>query len=174
MNKQSKILCALLFAVTTMIAGCGGPTTTPTGGSNTNGGNLNGVNTTANANSALEPTPKPESATTNDAPTLGPVVRSYYDALKKKDDALLRSVLSADFIKETEAEMKEEKQTGLAAYMAKYDTIPEKPVEVRNERIDGSKGVAEVKGGVYLNWTPLDFVNEGGKWKLTGGSPVLK
>ena len=73
-----------------------------------------------------------------------------------------------------EAEMKEDKKTNLAAFMAETDTIPDKPVEVRNEKIEGNNAVAELKGGVYLNWTPFAFVNEGGKWRFTGGSPVLK
>jgi len=87
---------------------------------------------------------------------------------------LLKSVMTQEFIKSVEADMKQEKKTSLAAYMAEFDSIPEKPVEVRNEKIEGNDAVAELKGGAYLNWTPFAFANEGGKWKFTGGSPVLK
>jgi hypothetical protein len=72
----------------------------------------------------LEPIKKPEAATTNNAPTLAPVVQTYYEALKKKDDALLKSVMSQEFIKTVEADMKAEKKTSIAAYMAEFDTIP--------------------------------------------------
>ena len=174
MNMGSQTFLAFILVAAIVAAGCGGGSTTPTGGSNTN---LVNANTNGNAsvvNTGLEPVKKPEVATTNDAPTLAPVVHTYYEALKKKDDALLKSVMSQEFIKKIEADMKEEKQTKIAAYMAEFDTIPEKPVEVRNEKIEGTDAVAEIKGGAYINWTPFAFTNEGGKWKFTGGSPVLK
>ena len=170
---QFKITLLVLVAFGSMIAACGGETTSNVSNTNTatNAANANAARPAAN--SQLEPTRKPESATTNNAPTLAPVVQTYYEALKKKDDALLRSVMSQEFIKSVETDMKEEKKTGIAAYMAEFDTIPEKPVEVRNEQINGNNAVAEVKGGAYINWTPLAFVNENGKWKFSGGSPVL-
>ena len=167
---QLKIFLTLITTAL-LLAGCGTDTTTNV--ANTNVANVN--TNAAPANTAvLEPTKKPETATTNNAPTLAPVVQTYYEALKKKDDALLRSVMSQEFLKSIEADMKQEKKTGLAAYMAETDTIPEKPVEVRNERIEGNNAVAEIKGGAYLTWTPFAFANEGGKWKFTGGSPILK
>jgi len=170
------LILTFVIGVALAAAGCGGGTTTPTGGSNANVANTNStnnVNATAE-NPGLETTKKPEAATTNNAPTIAPVVQTYYDALKKKDDALLKSVMTQEFIKSVEADMKQEKKTSLAAYMAEFDSIPEKPVEVRNEKIEGNDAVAELKGGAYLNWTPFAFANEGGKWKFTGGSPVLK
>ncbi len=166
------LLFTFVAAAGIVAAGCGGAGMTPTGGSNTNLGNTNAASPGGNVE--LEPIKKPEAATTNNAPTLTPVVQAYYEALKKKDDALLKSVMSQAFIKSVEADMKEEKKTNMAAYMAEFDTIPEKPVEVRNEKIAGNDAVAEIKGGAYINWTPFAFTNEGGKWKFTGGSPVLK
>ena len=170
---QSKIFFTVILALATIASGCGEPDTR-SNVSNTNTANVNTTNTnTAPANN-LETTRKPDAPTANNAPTLAPVVQAYYEALKKKDDALLKSVMSAEFIKSVESDMKEDKKTNIAAYMAEYDTIPDKPVEVRNEKIEGVNAVAELKGGAYVNWTPLAFVNEGGKWKFTGGSPVLK
>jgi hypothetical protein len=124
--------------------------------------------------SELVPTTKPEAPTENNAPTLKPVVDAYYDAVKKKDDAALRKVLSADFIKSLEADMKADKKTGsLAAYIAEIEkTSP--PVEVRNEKIDGDKGIAELKGGNFIGWTALEFAKENGEWKFTGKSPDIK
>ena len=173
MNMQFKTILGFVLALSIVSMGCGeGTTTTPTGGTNTNLANTNAASPAANTD--LGATKKPEAATTNDAPTLAPVVQAYYEALKKKDDALLKSVMSQAFIKSVEDDMKEEKKTSIAAYMAEFDTIPEKPVEVRNEKIEGNDAVAELKGGAYINWTPFAFTNEGGKWKFTGGSPVLK
>lgn len=168
---QFKIFLTFVIALGILAVGCGGSETS------TNVSNSHVANANAPApatNSGLETTKKPEAATTNDAPTLAPVVRTYYEALKKKDDALLKSVMSQNFIRTVEEDMKDEKRTGIAAYMAEFDTIPEKPVEVRNEKIEGNDAVAELKGGAYINWTPFAFINEGGKWKFTGGSPVLK
>ena len=170
------LIFTFVIGVVLAAAGCGGGTTTPTGGSNTNLANANSptnVNATA-GNSGLATTKKPEAATDNNAPTIAPVVQTYYDALKKKDEALLKSVMTQKFIKDVEADMKAEKKTNMAAYMAEFDSIPEKPVEVRNEKINGNDAEAELKGGAYINWTPFAFANEGGKWKFTGGSSVLK
>ncbi len=147
--------------------GCGGPTT-PT---NTNSAN---TNIAANSSNPLDTAKKPMAETTNNAPTLAPVVQAYYEGLKKKDDNAVRAVMSQEFLKTIEADMKDEKRTDLAAYMAEYDTIPEKPVEVRNEKIEGDKGVAEIKGGAYINWTPFEFVKENGTWKFTGGSADIQ
>ncbi len=136
------------------------------------GGNINANN---GGNSQITPpTPKPVAETTNNAPTLAPILQGYYDALKKKDDAAVKNVMSAGFIKSIEADMKEEKKTSIAAFLAETDTIPDKPMEVRNEQIEGDKGVAEVKGGAYPNWTPFAFVKEGGAWKISNESPDIK
>jgi hypothetical protein len=166
--KTISILIAL--AISVLASGCG-TATTP----NANAGNFNAANTAAaNANNPLETSKKPEAATTNNAPTFAPVVAAYYDALKKKDDAAMRKVLSQDLIKDIEADMKEEKKTSIASYLAEIDQVPETPVEVRNETISGEKGIAEVRGGAYPNWTKLAFVNEGGTWKLSNESPEVE
>ncbi len=167
-NMQSKIIffaATLLFSI--IIIGCGG---TPANSTNANTSNTNA----SNSGGPLDTTKKPVGETTNNAPTLAPVVQAYYEGLKKKDDNAVRSVMSAEFLKTIEEDMKDEKRTDLAAYMAEYDTIPEKPVEVRNERIDGDKAVAEIKGGAYVNWTPFEFVKENGVWKFTGGSADIQ
>jgi hypothetical protein len=131
--------------------------------------NVNGTNNAApNANkSELVPKTKEEAPTTNDAPTIAPVVHAYYDALKKKDDAALRKVLTAEFIKSLEEDMKAEKKKSLAAFVAETEKIPEKQVEVRNEIINGDKASAEIKGGTYINWTKFNFIKENGEWKRT-------
>ena len=145
-----------------------------------NGGNNqpvptnNNVNDNVNGTAITPPTPKPVAATTNNAPTFAPIVQAYYDALKKKDDAGVKKIMAAEFIKMTEVGMKEENKTSIAAYLAETDTIPDKPMEVRNEQIEGDKGVAEVKGGAYPNWTPFAFVKEGGAWKISNESPDIK
>ncbi len=172
MNMQSKIFLTFVITVGVLMAGCGGTETT------VNVANTSTVNTNTPppaVNSApLEPVKKQEAATVNNAPTLTPVVHAYYDALKKKDDAAMRQVLASNFLKSLESDMKEENKTGLAAFLAETDQVPEKPMEVRNEKIEGTKGVAEVKGGTYLTFVAIAFVNEGGKWKMSNETPSLK
>ncbi|MBK7804567.1 MAG: hypothetical protein IPJ55_18325 [Chloracidobacterium sp.] len=171
-------LLGSVIGLVILAAGCGNsPANNAVNSGKTNTANTanatNAVNAPANADNAVATTAKPEAATENNAPTITPVVNTYYDALKRKDDAALQSVLSAAFIKSVQDDMKAEKKTGMAAYLALYDTIPEKPVEVRNEKIEGDKAVAELKGGAYIKWTAFSFIKENGAWKFTGGSPEI-
>ncbi|HTK38699.1 MAG TPA: hypothetical protein VL325_09420 [Pyrinomonadaceae bacterium] len=156
----------LIFSI--LMIGCGGGTTDT---ANTAANTSNAANTTANTNNPLETTKKPEAATTNNAPTIAPVVQAYYDGLKKKDDAAVRNVLSKPLLADIESDMKAEKKTKMAEFIAETEIVPDKPVEVRNETINGDKAVAEVKGGTYVNWTKLAFVKEGGAWKFSNESP---
>ncbi|MGQ0543341.1 MAG: hypothetical protein ACT4O9_16085 [Blastocatellia bacterium] len=159
----------LVFSIALIAIGCGSNATTPKNGNTVN-------NTAANVpptGPITEPTKRVEAATTNNAPTLTPVVHAYYDALKKKDDAAVRTLITAEFLKSVEADMKEENRKDLAGFMAEYDTIPEKPVEVRNEKIDGDKAEVEIKGGAYPNWTPFGFAKESGTWRFTGKGPDI-
>lgn len=148
----------LIFTI--FLTGCpGGNTPNTTTNQPTN--NANPPNT-----NSLVPPKKAEEPTTNNAPTVAPVVNAYYDALKKKDDAALRKVLSAGFIKQMEADMKTDKKTSLSEFMAETEVF-DKPVEVRNEKVEGDKASAEIKGGIYVNWTKFNFVKENDEWKMT-------
>jgi hypothetical protein len=125
----------------------------------------------ANSNNTLATNKAPETSTTNNAPTIAPVVQSYQDALRKKDDAALRKIFAAASLKTAEADMKSEKKTSLSAFISELEPAPEKPFEVRNEKIEGDTATAEIRGGAYANWTPYKFVKENGEWKWTGSSP---
>ncbi len=153
------------------MAACGGtPTPSNTANANTSNANL----TAAHANNPLATTKKEEEATTNDAPTIAPVVHTYYDSLKKKDDAAFRSVLTKSFLQRLETDMRAEGGTNLVEYIALTESLPEKQMEVRNEKIEGDRATAEVRGGVYAVWTPMEFAKEDGKWKYTGGSSDIQ
>ncbi len=175
MNFQKYLILTASF-ILLVLTGCGGNTASnQTAVNSASNGRAANANAAPSANSLTTVTKTPEAATTDDAPTLAPVVQGYYDALKKKDDVQLKKVLSQELIKTTQADMKNEKVTGtMAAYLALSDTIPEKPVEVRNEKIKGDKAVAEVKGGAYLNWSPIAFVKEEGQWKLSNENPEVE
>jgi hypothetical protein len=169
MNLKTISIFTILASAISMI-GCGGTET-----ANTANANVANANTAKPVtNSGLETTKKPEAATSNDAPTIAPVVRAYYEALKKKDDAGVKAVMSQEFLKSVQADMKDEKRTDLAGFMGEYEKMPEKTIEVRNEKIEDDKAVAEIKGGTYVNWTPFAFIKENGSWKFTGGSPDIQ
>lgn len=141
-----------------------------------NSANTNAVNRTANVASADTDNPlatgkTPEAATTNGAPTLAPVVRAYYDALKRRDDAALRKVYAAETLKSLQADMKEEQKTSLVEFITELEPAPDQPFEVRNEQIQGNSAIAELRGGSYPNGIKVKFVKENGEWKLTNESP---
>lgn len=160
----------LLTAGSLLAEGCGGGPEPNSGNGNKTAVATSAASNTARANNAVETTKKPVAETANTAPMVAPVIQAYYDALRKKDDAALREILSTAYLAKVNGDMKKDKKSGMAAYLAEYDTVPEKPVEVRNEKITGDKAVAEIKGGAYVNWTGVGFINEGGKWKITGES----
>lgn len=171
MNMFKILFFTTFFIFTLLLAGCGGPPASNGNGTNKPNANLGNGNANAGGISTIK---KDTGPTTNDAPTFGPVVRMYYEALKKKDDALLKTVLSQEMIKQLEADMKAEKKKGLAAYAAELDQVPETPIEVRNEKIEGDKGTAELKGGTYINWSAIAFVKEDGKWKMSAENPEIE
>jgi len=169
MRNKKAILTLTMFGCV-FAAGCGGNAEpNAANGIKPAAANSNAANM-APTNNPLETTKKPVAETSNNAPTLSPVIQAYYEALRKKDDASLREILSTAYLAKVSADMKKEKKTGVAVYLGEYDSVPDKPVEVRNEKITGDKAVAEIKGGAYLNWTAVGFVNESGKWKITGES----
>jgi len=171
---------SVIIALSSLIfAACGGPAVNTnsnanTGSKNTATSSANSSNTNVVANSPAGTTVKPVGDKINDAPTLAPVVHAYYDALRTKNSAALKDVLSAAFLAKNLASMKEDGAKDLAAYMAEFDTVPDKPMQVRNERFDGDRASVELLGGGYGKWTAFELVKEDGKWKFTGGSSDLK
>ncbi|HEX8736494.1 MAG TPA: nuclear transport factor 2 family protein [Pyrinomonadaceae bacterium] len=166
------LLFITILSFSIIFAGCGNSVQPVNNAANNNAANANTV-AANNSNNLIQTNKKPEAETTNNAPTLAPVVTAYYDALKKKDEAAVRKVVSQDTLKVWEADMKTDKKSSLIAFLTENDVIPDKPMEVRNEKIEGNTGVAEIKGGSYGVWTPFKFVRENGDWKMTNQSPDI-
>ncbi|MDQ3751065.1 MAG: nuclear transport factor 2 family protein [Acidobacteriota bacterium] len=129
---------------------------------------------TNNADNPLNTTKAPEAATTNNAPTLTPVVQAYYAALKTKNDAALKKIYSQETLKSLESDMKSEKKTSLVEFITDLEPVPDRPFEVRNEQIQGDTAVAEMRGGSYPNGIKIKFVRENGEWKMTNESPEIQ
>jgi len=162
----------ILLFFTIFIIGCGG-SEMPTNTANT-GKPANATAPIANADNPLNTTKTPEAATTNNAPTLAPIVQSYYEALKKKDDAALRKVYSQATLKTLEEDMKSEKKKSLVEFITELEPVPDTPFTVRNEQIQGDTATAEMRGGSYPNGIKIKFVKENGEWKMTNESPDIQ
>lgn len=160
-----------LIVLLAIASSCGGDTEPAANQPNTN------VKPAANENTApantMDGVRRPDAPTSNDAPTIAPVVHAFYEALKKKDDAALRAVLSRSVLQSLEADMKEENRTDLAVFVAEFETLPAGQVEIRNEQITGDKAIAEIQGGTYVKWTQMGFIKEDGRWKWSGDSPDI-
>lgn len=160
----------ILFGILTLGAfsgGCGGAANTSTNATTANSVATNANTARANADNPFNTTKKVEEATTNRAETVAPVVAAYYEALKKKDDAALRKIYSRETLQSLEADMKEEGAKSLAVFITELEPAPDKPFEVRNEKIEGDGIYAEMRGGVYPNGIEIKFVKENGEWKMT-------
>lgn len=164
---RSAVLLVILAAVGVLPIACSGG-----GASNNSSTTTNGNTTNANTNNPLAvQTPTPEQ-TTNNAPTLTPVFKSFCDAVNKKDDAGLRKVLSSDALTSIQQQMKQQNVKTLSAYFE--DDKYKATCEVRNEQINGDQAVAEIRGDSYPNGIKMVFVKEGGEWKLTNRSPAIE
>ena len=159
-----------------VFSNCGG-NPAPTNNSNSNSVGNSTPNTAKSPTNSGIPTPVPSASasTTNNAPTLTPVVQGFYEALKKKDEAGVKKYLSAAALKYYEDEGKTEKKTWLVFLSEDNDPIDEKR-EVRNEKIEGDNALAELKGGNLGVWVKFVFIKENGEWKFASpkDSPELK
>ena len=126
------------------------------------------TNTNANVNAA---TPANTAASSPMAAN-GPLADAYktaYTARKNKDISGLKKVMSKDVLEflTMMGGADEKKKKSLDDMLKELCERPQAPtIEARNEKIDGDNGSIE-----YLDeegkWSPMDFVNEDGVWKLT-------
>ena len=152
-----------------MLVGCTKTETT----ANANIAKTTNANTAiANTDNPLATTKTPEAATSNNAPTLAPVVQNYYEALNKKDEAGVKKHISQSALRYWETEAKTEKKTWFA-YLSEYEEPTNEKREVRNEKIEGETAAAEIKGGSLGVWTPIKFVRENGEWKFASPEDSL-
>lgn len=89
--------------------------------------------------------------------------KKYHAALKNKDGAALRAMVSKDDLRVLE-------ESGLRAdtlLLAAADRAPAKIPETRNERINGDTATLEYREGD--RWETLRFVKEDGTWKISVG-----
>jgi len=165
------IFFTTIFLFTIASSGC--KSETPTNTANVNPTNKAANSASANSNNPLATNRTPEGATSNNAPTLSPVVQNFYAALQKKDEAGARKFLSQSAIAYWQAEMKSQKMPTLLAILEDNESPVEEKREIRNEQITGDAATAEMKGGNLGVWTKTKFAREGGEWKFASPKESL-
>ncbi len=93
-------------------------------------------------------------------------LKAYTAAIKKKDTATMKLLLSDASIKMAEQEAKAQNVT--PDEIIKRDTLfsqSQTSLKYRNERIEGDKAIIEVENS-FGSFDPVLFVREGGKWKI--------
>lgn len=169
MRFQILIFCTILiFSI--ILTGCPGEQPKPNTNSNTNQTTVSDPN--KQGNTAMNTTVKTPESTTNEAPTLKPVFKSYCDAMTKKDEAALRKVYSAATLKSFEEQMKADNIKTLVEFF-ESEQVSNDLCEVRNEKIEGDTGTAEVKTKGMPNGVRIKFVRENGEWKITNETPDI-
>ena len=103
----------------------------------------------------------------NSSPT--EAMKNFYEAVKKKDAAAVKGMLSKESLKSLEEDAKrknksvdEELQLDMLSTMF-GDKVP----EMRNEKIEGDKGSVEFKVDKTDTWSTATFVKEDGEWKAS-------
>lgn len=103
----------------------------------------------------------------NSTPT--EAMKNFYEAVKKKDAAAVKAMMSKESLKGLEEDAKRKNKTVddelqldmLATIFG--DKVP----EMRNEKIEGDKGSVEFKIDKTEKWQTATFVKEDGEWKAS-------
>jgi hypothetical protein len=93
-------------------------------------------------------------------------LKEYTRAVRQKDVAKMRSLLSADSLKMHELEAQAQGAT-LDEVISRETLIPEsqKTVRWRNEKIEGDIATLEVENA-FGSWELVPFALENGEWKI--------
>ena len=93
-------------------------------------------------------------------------LQTYQKAMKAKDTATMKLLLTAESLKMLEQEAKSQGST--VDDVVKRETLfseSQKTVEFRNEKIDGETATIEVKN-TFGQWDTVPFRREEGQWKI--------
>lgn len=90
----------------------------------------------------------------------------FYEAMKNKDVAALKSLISKETLASMEAEAKT-KNKSLDDYLAEgSNSVPPSMPQLGEEKIDGDKATVQFKIDNAPNWSAFSFVKEDGGWKI--------
>ena len=158
-----RIIIASAIAFTFFLSGCGSE---PANTVNSN------ASTNTNAN-AVASKPVASDPTTNDAPTLTPLLKAYCDARLKNDEAALRKIYTQDTLRSFEEQMESDDIKTLVEFL-QDEKVTASKCEVKNERITGDTAVAKIYLDSYPNGFDVYFEKENGEWKMTNKSPTFE
>jgi uncharacterized lipoprotein len=90
----------------------------------------------------------------------------FYEAMKNKDVAALKSLISKETLASLEAEAKT-KNKSLDDFLAeRSQSVPPNMPQLGEEKIDGDKATVQFKIDNAPNWSAFMFVKEDGGWKI--------
>jgi hypothetical protein len=169
MKLRFAAFAAIMLAATLLVASCN------KGASNSNGTNAPASNSNGGRETSSSPTTGGSPTTTAPAGTVSAstpteAFRSYYEAIKRKDAAAVKSLFSKATVEALEKNAAQKNTTFDEVFKEGLESaskeIPASVPETRNEKIEGDKATLEVKDDKKGSWETLRFVNEGGQWKI--------
>jgi hypothetical protein len=90
----------------------------------------------------------------------------FYEAMKNKDVAALKSLISKETLASMEAEAKTRNKS-LDDYLAEgSNSVPPSMPQLGEEKIEGDKATVQFKIDNAPNWSAFSFVKEDGGWKI--------
>lgn len=152
---KRKLYLLLTVAVAAFNFACGGAATETTK-----------TNAPGNSNNAPATQPQTKTATIKTS-TPTEANESLFNAIKNKDKAAVKQLLSKDSMEIIDAAAKEKKMTVDELLDKEFFvnvTLPAK-LEQRNEKITGDKATVEMMTDKN-EWDTSNFVKEGGAWKV--------
>lgn len=157
--KLSKLTLIAICAFALTFAACGASTETSK------------TNTTNAGNTATTTQTKTETATktaTVKQSTPSEAGESFYNAVKAKDKAAFKQLMSKDSMEILNAAAQEKKMTMDDLLDKEFFVNAAMPAQFgqRNEKITGDKATTEMKDDKG-EWSPMTFVKEGGAWKVS-------
>jgi len=92
--------------------------------------------------------------------------KAAYDAIKSKDTAAFKKVITKKDLQEIEDEAKQARKTSDEMLREVMDTFKlPAAAESKDEKIDGDKATLQVKSE-NDQWNTINFVKEDGEWKM--------
>ncbi len=159
---KQKFYLLITFAAVALNFACGGTASTDTAKTNA----TNTAPATQNkTETKTETTTKTGSVKQSTPLEAG---ESFYNAVKAKDKAAFRQLMSKDSMEILNAAASEKKMTMDDLLDKEFfinAAMPAK-LEQRNEKITGEKATTEMKDDKG-EWSPMTFVKEGGVWKVS-------
>lgn len=158
---------AVFVCVLAAFATAACPTSPVTNGPGNNAGPANaGTARPADSGSTPQPAATVSEAPTGSLATPSDAYRTAFALRQKNDGPGLKRVLSKEIL-EFFTEMGKVENKSLDEMLNDLAAKPQSAApEVRNEKINGDRAILEYKDDKG-EWKEMDFVKEGGEWKLT-------